>query len=314
MGDGLALLKVLDPGFLTTVQDGPRYGLARFGLSEAGAAAPWSLRIANFLAGNDEVLPSLELTMKPPRLLFREAARIAFGGADFGWKLDGKPLDPREAVDVRAGATLQGDYCRTGLRGYIAFSGGIQGERWHGSAATHVEARMGGMRLERDAELRLGSPGTARRRRLAEAMPGPMLVGGVKTLRVVAGPQAGLFPPEALSLLCGSLYRVTEHSSRMAVRLEGLALPASTGALLSAGAWWGAVQVPPSGVPQILGCEHPATGGYPILATVIEADRETLGQLRPREELRFGRVSLETAVELARRMEEWWKVAAVAKT
>jgi len=53
--------------------------------------------------------------------------------------------------------------------------------------------------------------------------------------------------------------------------------------------------------------DHPATGGYPILASVIRADFETLGQLRPREEIRFGRVSIETARQLLKRQAEWWQ-------
>ena len=57
-------IRVLDPGSLTTVQDKPRLGLARYGLSEAGPMAPVSFMEANYLAGNSQPLPCLEVTMK----------------------------------------------------------------------------------------------------------------------------------------------------------------------------------------------------------------------------------------------------------
>ncbi len=301
------MVKVLDTGFLTTYQDRPRTGLARYGLSESGPMAPLSFWEANYVVGNREPLPSLEVTMKPPRLLFQKAVRIGLAGADFGWKIDGRPVGLGQGIEVRAGSTLQGDYCRNGLRGYIGFGGGIQRTKWSGSAATHVQSGLGGGPLRRGEEFSISKDDGGDLKVLREHPGGNLTSGGVKILRVVEGPHASLFPPEAFSLLCGGLYRVTEQSSRMALRLEGLSLPCPDGQLVSCGAWHGAIQVPASGIPQILGCEHPATGGYPLLASVIRADFEVMGQLRPREEIRLGRVSVETAIQVWKRQREWWR-------
>ena len=301
------MVKVIDAGFLTTIQDQPRLGLARYGLSEAGAMAPLSFLEANYLAGNNEPLPCLEVTMKPPRLLFQSAARVGLAGADFGWKLDNRQVPVGQTLEIRPGTTLQGDYCRSGLRGYIAFEGGLDVERWFGSAATHVQAKLGGAIIVRGDELRFKSNRNASLRVLREHAQTVMMNGSHKVLRVVDGPHLDMFPPESISLLTGTVYRVTEQSSRTALRLDGLALPCPKEPLLSAGAWYGAIQVPPSGIPQILGADHPATGGFPILATLIRSDFETLGQLRPREEIRFGRVSIETARQLYQRQHDWWK-------
>lgn len=301
------MVKVIDSGFLTSVQDRPRFGLARYGLSEAGPMAPLSFLEANYLAGNDDEFPALEATMKPPRLLFQAAATIGLGGADFGWRLDNRLVSPGQTLEVRAGSTLQGEYCRTGLRGYVAIGGGLAITRWQGSAATHVQARMGGSILQRGDEFAIKAAPATALRRLKERAAMPLINGSCKVLRIVDGAHLHLFPPEAMSLLCGTVYKVTEQSSRMAVRVEGQELPCLKEPLLSCGAWNGAIQVPPSGIPQILAVDHPATGGYPILASVIRADFEVLGQLRPREEIRFGRVSIETARQLYRRQQDWWE-------
>jgi allophanate hydrolase subunit 2 len=34
----------------------------------------------------------------------------------------------------------------------------------------------------------------------------------------------------------------------------------------------GAIEVPPSGAPIVLGPDHPTTGGYPVLAVILRAD------------------------------------------
>jgi antagonist of KipI len=301
------MIRVLDPGFLSTMQDRPRFGLGRYGLSEAGPMAPQSFAEANWLAGNDAPLPTIEVTVKPVRLLFLKDAWIGLAGADFGWKLDGRPVPPGQSVLARSGSTLHGDYARNGMRGYVAVPGGFAVPRWQGSAAVHVQSGFGGAPLKRGEELPVAGGSLDNPRRVQERPGFAMLKGGVKILRVVPGPQKEAFGPESLSLLSGAVYRVLEQSNRMALRMEGLSVGAPSGELPSSGAWQGAVQIPPGGVPQVLGPEHPATGGYAVLATVIRADWEVMGQLRPREDFRFGQVSLETAAQLWQRQQEWLK-------
>ena len=65
--------------------------------------------------------------------------------------------------------------------------------------------------------------------------------------------------------------------------------------LVSEGVALGAVQAPDSGQPIILFVEQQTAGGYPKIANVIAADFHSLGQLRPRDEIRFEMVSWETA-------------------
>jgi allophanate hydrolase subunit 2 len=91
----------------------------------------------------------------------------------------------------------------------------------------------------------------------------------------------------------------------MGLRLEGAAIPAlASGEMISEGVALGAVQVPEGGMPIILFVEQQTTGGYPKIANVISADFHSLGQLRPRDEIRFERVEWETAGDLLREQEE----------
>ena len=127
-----------------------------------------------------------------------------------------------------------------------------------------------------------------------------------KVLRVTAGPQSEWFDEGPRRLFYESSYRVAEDSNRMGLRLEGAAIAGpSGGEMISEGMALGAVQVPEGGKPIILFVEQQTTGGYPKIANVISADFHSLGQLRPRDEIRFELVEMETARRLLREQEEW---------
>ncbi len=49
----------------------------------------------------------------------------------------------------------------------------------------------------------------------------------------------------------------------------------------------GAVQVAPDGMPIVFLADHPATGGYPVIAVVDQADVFRLAQVRPGDSVRF---------------------------
>ena len=91
----------------------------------------------------------------------------------------------------------------------------------------------------------------------------------------------------------------------MGIRLEGAIVPVlSGGEMISEGVSLGAIQVPEGGKPIILFVEQQTTGGYPKIANVISADLHSLGQLRPRDEIRFERVDGEMAKALLREQEK----------
>lgn len=128
-----------------------------------------------------------------------------------------------------------------------------------------------------------------------------------KVLRVTPGPQSDWFPRAAQKAFYASTYRVSEEANRMGLRLEGPPIPEGAhgdahgkarGEMISEGVSLGAVQIAAGGMPIILFVEQQTTGGYAKIANVISADFHTLGQLRPRDEIRFELVSFATARKL----------------
>jgi allophanate hydrolase subunit 2 len=49
----------------------------------------------------------------------------------------------------------------------------------------------------------------------------------------------------------------------------------------------GAVQLPGDGLPIVLGPDAGVTGGYPVVAVVVDADLDVVGQLGPGARVRF---------------------------
>jgi antagonist of KipI len=284
---------VVAPGFQTTVQDLGRFGYAHLGVSASGAADALALRAANLLAGNAENAPALEMTLTGGVFEFETDAVIALTGSDFG---AGLPL--WSAVEIPAGALVRCGPTRTGARCYLAVRGGIAVPRTLASASTHVLTGLGGRVLRSGDVLPIGQEAVRKPRFSARAAPE---YARAPLLRATAGPQADWFSGE----LYQAAYLVTEESNRMGLRLSGPPIPSPAGHMLTEGVALGAVQVPPGGQPIVLFVEHQTTGGYPKPANVISADFWRLGQLRPRDEVRFELITLDRALALLREQEQW---------
>ena len=306
----MSLIEVRAPGLLTTVQDLGREGFGPMGVSASGAADPVALRIGNRLVENAEGAAGLEMTLLGGAFFFREAAVVALTGSDFAPTLDNEPVQTWSSVEIRAGQTLQMGPTRTGARCYLCVRGGIDVKQFLGSASTHLLSGLGGLEgraLRRGDVLKVGraSEGfrTFRKRNLARRALEKLAPR--KVLRVTAGPQSDWFSAETRKVFYGGTYRVAEDSNRMGLRLEGAAIASvSGGEMISEGVSLGAVQITAGGLAIILFVEQQTTGGYPKIANVISADLSSLGQLRPRDEIRFELVEMERARALLVELEK----------
>lgn len=297
----MSLIEVRAPGLLTTVQDLGREGFGPMGVSPSGAADAVALRVGNRLAGNAEGAAGLEMTLLGGTFFFREAAVVALTGSDFAPTLDAEPVETWSSVEIRAGQTLQLGPTQAGARCYLCVRGGIDVKSFLGSASTHLLSGLGGFEgraLRKGDVLKVGRAiegfRTFRKRNLARRALEKLAPR--KVLRVVAGPQSDWFSEQAQKMFYAGTYRVTEESNRMGLRLEGAAMASAAGGdMISEGVSLGAVQITASGLPIILFVEQQTTGGYPKIANVISADLGSLGQLRPRDEICFELVEMETA-------------------
>jgi biotin-dependent carboxylase-like uncharacterized protein len=272
-------LTVLATGPLTTVQDGGRPGQGALGIGRSGACDRAAARLANRLVGNGPDAAVLEVTLGG--LVLRAGADLVVAAT--GARCSGAHNAP---TALRAGRELRLGLPPTGLRTYVAVRGGIAVEPVLGSRSTDLLSGLGPSALSAGDVLPVGEP--------TGPMPGVDLApvpdppGGEVTVRVLPGPRADWFPPEASAVLTGTAWEVTGESNRIGLRLAGVALERSrTGELASEGMVRGALQVPPSGQPVLFLADAPVTGGYPVIGYVQDADVDRCGQLRPGQTLRF---------------------------
>ena len=296
----MALITVMVPGLMTTVQDLGRWGWQARGVSVAGPMDPWSHRAANVLVGNDADAATLEMTFSGPELTFDDERTAVIAGADFEATVDGRPVPIFTPFQVSVGSILRVGRCRRDCRAYLAVAGGITVPRVLGSRATHLPSGIGGVEgraLRAGDQLPLGEQRRHRVMSIRPAYAGLPHSSGAPTLRVIPGPDLGSFAQRALDVLQSTTYTVDPASDRMGFRLTGPTLPRLPDAnVISDAAPLGALQVPESGQPILLMADRPTSGGYPILGTLISADVSLAGQLGPGDAVRFAATSEREAV------------------
>ena len=297
------MIEVIKPGLLTTVQDKGRWGYQCYGVAVAGAMDPFALASANRLVGNPEGAAGLEMTLLGPTLRLHRETIFALAGADLGPRLNGEPIPNWTCHLAQSGALLDFAVRKSGIRAYLAISGGIDVPPIMGSRATYLLGRFGGLdgrALKPRDRLPILPPAVESRNFNGRVFPEDLRPPYRKnpTLRVVPGPFADFFSREAIQVLFSTEYTITPQSDRMGYRLQGEPLRRQKPKeLISCGLANGTIQVPPDGQPIILLADRQSIGGYPIVATLILADLPLIAQCAPGDKLRFSPVSIEEARE-----------------
>ncbi|MBD9728465.1 biotin-dependent carboxyltransferase family protein [Streptomyces caniscabiei] len=278
-------LVVVRAGALTTVQDRGRPGHAHLGVPRSGALDAPAAALVNRLVGNSPDAAVLETTLTGCSVRPRSAVTVAVGGAPGPVTVDGRPAPWGAPVRVPGGALLDIGPARSGVRGYLAVSGGVAVEPVLGSRSTDLLSGLGPPPLTDGTVLPLGRPGRPHAR--VDVVPHPAPPSEL-VLRVTPGPRDDWFTDTALRTLTGRPYAVSSASNRIGLRTEGPALERSrAGELPSEGMVLGAVQVPPDGRPVVFLADHPTTGGYPVIAVVDPADLPGAAQATPGTPVRF---------------------------
>lgn len=298
-------LRVIEPGLFTTVQDLGRPGYGAIGVPPSGAADTLSLAIGNRLVGNVDAAAALECTLSGPTLTLQVDAWVSLTGAScVNATVEGKhgdrPLPWCEPTRVRSGETIVMGRTDDGARAYLCLSGGVSVDPVLGSRSTLGGSSLGGHKgraLRAGDELSLGETGDVPR-----SVPSSLhaLLRSKlhqRSVRVVRSLHSEHFPSEAYDILMSSRFVVFEQSNRIGVRLEGPAipLPPDAGSFDSEPTMTGAMQVSGDGRAIILGPDRPTTGGYPLIACVVEADIPVLAMLRPRDSVRIVLISINDA-------------------
>jgi biotin-dependent carboxylase-like uncharacterized protein len=279
-------LVVDDPGPLSLVEDQGRPGLGHLGVSTSGAFDRAALRQVNALLGNDPSAAAIEVLGGGLVLRAEGPHLLAVTGGVGPLSVDGDPVAHGRPLRLRAGQRLRVGAITAGLRAYVGVAGGLDASRELGSASSDTLAGLGPAALAAGDRLGVGDPG-----RTADVEDIPSLTcDGDVTVDVILGPRDEWFAAAAIRQLLETAWQVSSASDRIGVRLEGPRLDrARDDELPSEPCLRGSIQVSADGQPIVFGPDHPVTGGYPVIAVVVDAHIDRLAQARPGQRLRFRR-------------------------
>ena len=312
-------VEVLNAGFVTTIQDRGRQGFAAEGWRACGACDAWAARMANLMAGNGPWAAVVETTAWGLTLRFQEACVTAFSGLSVQGTLRGQDVPMNQPLLAEAGDVLELRILQ-GVRAYVAVRGGILVPEVLGSRATDLACGIGGLegrRLKAGDVLPIGpqSPEGFPKLQRRAAMLRRILkmehpaAGEDACVRVLPGPDIGLFPEEARRAFVSAPYRVGADSNRMGLRLEGQGVIPADGKMdvLSGAVVSGSVQIAASGQPIVMLCDHQTTGGYAQLAVVSPLDLPILAQVKPGGQVRFQWADPSDQLRAYRKQERAWR-------
>ena len=296
------MIKILDPGPQTTVQDLGRTGQMRYGIPPSGPVDRSAFLLANRLVGNPDTAAALECTLLGPRFEMTAAGAIAVTGADMPATVNGRDAAGWTTIALKPGDVVKFGAARTGVRAYIGIAGGIDVPLVLGSRSTYLRGRVGGLEgraLRKGDELAVFACGPVTMRRVARhAIPDYT---GKPTVRAILGPQDDRFTAAGIRALFDGRYEVLPQSDRMGSRLRGPRIEHARGHdIISDGIALGSIQVPGDGQPIVLLVDRQSTGGYTKMATICSSDIWRVGQARPGQSIRFQQIDVEEAHRLLR--------------
>lgn len=310
------MIHVLEPGFLTSVQDEGRTGYYSPGIGPSGAMDLLSYRLANALVGNAPGAAALEYTFTGPKLRLDRDVALAMTGGDADVFVNGTAVPQWERIDGRAGDVIHFGFLRSGVRGYIAIAGGIDVPLVMGSRSTHVLCGLGGFEGRKLAAGDQLENGEVRRLPKAHRLPDAVVPRFSRDLELRYVP--GLFEyrltDQGRRAFAETTWTITPDADRTGIRmsrpdtepLEFAPRERSFGAgqdpsnVVDAGYPIGSIQIPSGIEPIVLARDVVTAGGYFTVGAVVSADMDLLGQAVTRSRVRFVPISFDRAMDLRR--------------
>ena len=280
-------LHFLKAGLWTTVQDKGRIGHQASGVPVSGAMDQTAAQLANWLVGNAEDHPVLEITLLGPSIQINHTVQIAITGANLSPMVSGTPIPMYETIAIDKGAILKFGRIQNGCRAYLAVGGQWMVQRWLGSAsaATTSTAKLTPDSLiKKDSLLTIQATPFIEKR---NSPPPPDYENSI-VVNVLPGPEFDQFSSHTIAHFFSQTYTIANDSNRMGYRLLGKELSTeSKQEVISSGIVVGTIQVSNAGQPILLMRDAQTTGGYPRIAVVLPEELDRLAQLKPGEAVRF---------------------------
>ena len=306
-------LKIIKPGFFTSIQDRGRWGFQSFGVPVSGVMDEQAMMKANLLAGNDENCPVIEFTLHGAEIELREDAMIAITGGGSSVFYDGKELPFNRPIHLRKGFVLKFALSLDGCRSYLSIAGGLEVNQVMNSTSTYTPSRVGGIDgnvLKAGDEIHFTNKLSQLSTNIKRSLPLDQNVICMarwsmgketysKKIRFIKGPEWDWFSASSQEKISQSEFLILPSSNRIGYKLKGDSLQRNSDhELISTAVAKGTIQCTPDGSMILLMADCQTTGGYPRIATVVAADISACAQKKIGDTLQFDEVSFDEAEQL----------------
>lgn len=269
------MIKVLESGFYSTVQDLGRTGHKAYGVPESGAMDRHSALLGNKLLSNPDNAAVLEMTMTGPRLQFKGHTFVCLTGAHFSPQLNELPVAMNRVLEVKEGDVLSFSKQLYGFRGYLSVLGGIQNELILNSRSMY-KGITHKFKIECGDEIPIADSQDGYSNKHAGLKINDSLF-TQKQLHVFPGPEYDLLSNDQKNQLLQTEFTISKNNNRMAYQLNEL-LVNSLDDIITSMVLPGTVQLTPKGNLIILMRDGQTTGGYPRVLQLAEDAISVLAQ------------------------------------
>lgn len=281
---------------MTTVQDGGRSGMLAHGIGASGPMDRRGFAHAAAMSGAP-CGGAIEIGPQGVDFVYSGPPVIAgLAGGRFSLEVNGTPHSWPTRIELTDGVFVSIHTGPQGNYGYLRFAAGIDVPEVLGSQATNATVGLGGFE---GRALRAGDHLDLLPLTEVTPEPAPLQVESTDgPIRFIWGIHADLFSSAIRQAFISSAFRITSRMDRMGVRLGDTAAVFSEAKILglvSDAVVPGDVQILGDGTPIVLMHDNQPTGGYPRIATIINADLDRFAQTRPGREVRFAPVTVDHA-------------------
>ena len=273
------MIKVIQPGLFTTIQDGGRHGYRNIGIPTSGFMDQESAWAANKIVDNDREESLIEITLKGPTLLFNNNCTISITGGDFNPLINDIPIKMYESINVKSGDKLKINNTKNGARSYLAISGGINVKSIFGSKS-FLSNISESYYLRKGDEIKISDNSNnkiLKKNKLKFKLN--------RSMEVFKGPEFDLLSIRVKNMLFKNKFTVRTNS-RMAYNLEEN-VQIGLKSIISSPVLPGSVQLTPSGKMIILHRDCQTTGGYPRILQLSKSSLNHLSQIKSNEKIKF---------------------------
>ena len=277
------MIKVIQPGLFTTIQDAGRHGFRNIGIPTSGFMDQESAWAANELVKNNKDESLLEVTLTGPTLIFNCNCVISITGGDFNPLINNLPVKMYQSINVSSGDILKLNNTINGARSYIAISGGLNVKSLFGSKSFFSN-------ISDSYHLKKGDEIKVSKKSESQILKWDKLKFNLnRFMKVFRGPEYDLLSTNSKQKLFKNEFTINSNN-RMAYNLEEK-LQVDIKTIISSPVLPGSVQLTPSGKIIILHRDCQTTGGYPRILQLDTNSLNNLSQLKSNDKIKFSPIN-----------------------